>query len=49
MQVLVGRWLRQPTDEELCAGYFCLLEVAEASGWWIPVGVTMLPRKAPRG
>ncbi|WP_201985169.1 hypothetical protein [Hymenobacter rubidus] len=32
LQVLVGRWLRQPTDEELRAGYFRLLEQAEAVG-----------------
>jgi hypothetical protein len=32
LQVLVGRWLRQPTDEELHAGYHRLLEVAEAVG-----------------
>jgi hypothetical protein len=30
LQVLVGRWLRQPTDKELRAGYYCLLEAAVA-------------------
>lgn len=29
LQVLVGRWLRQPTDDELHAGYHRLLELAE--------------------
>ncbi|MBF9219476.1 hypothetical protein [Hymenobacter ruricola] len=32
LQVLVGRWLRQPTEAELHAGYQRLLEVAEACG-----------------
>jgi hypothetical protein len=30
--VLVGRWLRQPTEAELQAGYHRLLEAAEACG-----------------
>ncbi|MDB5233763.1 MAG: hypothetical protein JWR44_756 [Hymenobacter sp.] len=29
LQVLVGRWLRQPTDEELHNGYHHLLELAQ--------------------
>ncbi|MBD2723205.1 hypothetical protein [Hymenobacter armeniacus] len=32
LQVLVGRWLRQPTEAELHAGYHRLLDVAEAVG-----------------
>lgn len=38
LQVLVVRWLRQPTDEELQAGYYRLLDVAvenEARLWLI--------------
>ena len=30
--MLVGRWLGQPTEDELHAGYFRLLEVAQACG-----------------
>jgi hypothetical protein len=32
LQIMVGRWLRQPTDEELHAGYYHLLDAAEACG-----------------
>jgi len=32
LEVLVGRWLRQPSEEELQAGYYRLLEAAEACG-----------------
>jgi hypothetical protein len=38
LQILVGRWLRQPTEDELHQGYFQLLEVAETHGacyWFI--------------
>ncbi|WP_426061275.1 hypothetical protein [Hymenobacter sp. B1770] len=30
LDVLVGRWLRQPTEAELQEGYFYLLEMAQA-------------------
>jgi hypothetical protein len=32
LQVLVGRWLRQPTEAETHVGYYALLAAAEAIG-----------------
>ena len=32
LQAFAGRWLRQPTNEELYASYYLLLDVAEENG-----------------